>query len=207
MIANQDEVRRAIEALSIDECKRLRWAARKLWPKVGWLTGGREDVDYLQEAVVATLSGSRPWDKRYSMYQHLFRAIRSEVRNHAQHLRSQRYQEPTLVSSLSSNDEKKPDAEPRVLTADDFPSTLPSPEDELEAKQRALMVETIKCQVSAVLGHGSMGHRVFLLQLDELGGPQICQELKLTKRQYSVYNMQVVRAVHKIKKRVTEGAV
>lgn len=207
VIASQDEARRAIEALTIEECKRLKWAARSFSAGVGSLTGGREDNDFVHEAIVATLRGSRPWNKQYSMYKHLFGAIRSEVSNHAQHLSSQRYQEPILVSSLSSKDEESADDELRARTADDFPSTFSSPEDELEAKQRGLTVDKIKCQMSAVLGQGSMGHRVFQLQIEGLSGPQICQELKLTKRQYAVYNMQVVRAVHKTKKRIVEGAV
>lgn len=207
MIASQDETRRAIEALSVEECKRLKWGARSLSASVVWLKGGREDHDYLHEAIAATLQGSRPWNKQYSLYKHLFGVIRSEVSNHAQHLSSQRYQEPILVSSLSSKDEESADDGMRAKTADDFPSALPSPEDELEAKQRGRMVDMIKCQMSMALGQGSMGHRVFQLQIDGLSGHEICQELKLTKRQYAVYNMQVVRAVHKIKKRVVEGAV
>ena len=164
MIANQDEVRRAIEALSIDECKRLRWAARKLWPKVGWLTGGREDVDYLQEAVVATLSGSRPWDKRYSMYQHLFRAIRSEVRNCAAS-QSQRYK--SRLCSLAQLNDEKPDAEPRV-TADDFlhPS---KPGRRIEAKHvRSWRRLSARCRQFSVMVYGTQG-----LSVAAGCGPQI----------------------------------
>jgi hypothetical protein len=52
-----------------------------------------------------------------------------------------------------------------------------------------------------------MGHQVFQLKLDGLSGRDICRELKLTNRQYMAYNMQVVRAVKKIKKHIQEGAL
>ena len=202
MIASQNEISRAIEALTFEEHQLLKWAARSFSAGVGSLTGGREDNDYLHEAILATLEGSRPWKKQYSLCTHLYWVIKSQVSNHAQHHKSQRYQEPMLVSSLSSKDEEGADDEMRAKTADDFPSALPNPEEELEAKHRELMVAKIKCKISMVLGQESMGHRVFQLQMDGLTGPEICKKLNLTKRQYSVYNMQVTRAVHKIKKRL-----
>lgn len=203
MNASDDETRRAIEALTAKEYRRLNWLVRSLTAGVG----GREAPDYVQEAVLATLTGRRPWNKSYPMYKHLCWAIRSEVSNHAEHHKSQRYREPVLLSALNSKDEDGDDDEVRGKTADDFPSPLPNPEAELEAKRQAHIVTNIKCQMSAVLGHESMGHQVFQLKLDGLSGRDICRELKLTNRQYMAYNMQVVRAAKKIKKHIGEGAL
>lgn len=203
MNASDDETRRAIEALTGAEYRCLNWLVRSLTAGVG----GRVAQDYVHEAVLATLTGQRPWNKSYPMYKHLYWAIRSEVSNHAQHHKSQRYLEPVLLSSINSKDEDGDDDEVRGKTADDFPSPLPNPEAELEAKRQDHIVTNIKCQMSAVLRHGSMGHQVFQLKLDGLSGPEICRELKLTKRQYAVYNMQVVRAAKKIKKHIVEGAL
>lgn len=207
MVATQDEVRRAIEALSPSQRKSLTWLARQLTVRIGLLAGGREGEDFVHEAIAATLAGSRPWNRKYSMYDHLRWVLRSEASNHAQHHTSQRYQEPILVSSLSSKDEEDLDNEVRAKTTDDFPSTLPNPEEELELKRREIILTRVKCQMATLLGQHSMGEKVFQLQLEGLSGPEICQRLQLTKPQYALYNMQIVRATSKMRKRNLEGAL
>ncbi|HAP40708.1 MAG TPA: hypothetical protein DCQ94_13265 [Nitrospira sp.] len=205
MVATQDEIRRAIEALSLEERKSLMWLARQLVARIGVLAGGREDEDFVHEAIEATLAGSRLWNKKYSMRDHLRWVIRSEVSNHAQHHKSQRYQEPILVSSLNAEHEEDLDNEVRAKTADDFPSALPSPEEELELKRREIILDKIKRHMAALLGQHSMGEKVFQLQIEGLSGPEICQRLKITKPQYAIYNMQIVRTTSKIRKRNLEG--
>jgi len=201
--ASNDETRRAIEALTGAEYRRLNLFVRSLTAGVG----GRVAQDYVQEAVLATLAGRRPWNKSYPMYRHLCWAIKSEVSNHTEHHKTQRYFEPVLLSSLNSKGEDGDTDEVRGMSADDFPSSRASPEEELEAKRQAHFVTNIKCQMAAILGHGSMGHQVFQLKLDGVSEKEICRELKLTKTQYMAYNMQVVRAVTRIKKRIVEGAL
>ncbi|MFO0729543.1 MAG: hypothetical protein U0231_13635 [Nitrospiraceae bacterium] len=139
------------------------------------------------------------------MRDHLYHVIRSQVSNHAQHHTSQRYQEPLLFSSLNSQDEGDLDSEMGTKTADDFPSALPNPEEQLELKQRQLALDKIKEQMAEILGQQSMGMKIFQLQMDGVSGPDICGKLAIQKRQYAVYNMQIVRAMKKIRKRNLEG--
>ena len=205
MGATHDEIRRALEALTLRERKSLLWQARQLVAHIGPLAGGMVDEDFVHEAITATLEGARTCDKQYPMRDHLYHVIRSQVSNHAQHHTSQRYQEPLLFSSLNSQDEGDLDSEMGTKTADDFPSALPNPEEQLELKQRQLALDKIKEQMAEILGQQSMGMKIFQLQMDGVSGPDICGKLAIQKRQYAVYNMQIVRAMKKIRKRNLEG--
>ena len=207
MVATQDEARRAIEALSLKDRKNLTWIAGRLAARIGSLGGGRDGDDFVHEAIAATLAGSRPWNKNYPMCHHLRLVIRSQVSNHAQHHNSQRYQEPILLSSLDAKSEEDGDDEVRAKTADDFPSALPNPEEDLDLKGREIFLSKVKHHMAIILGQHSLGEKVFQLQLEGLSGPEICRHLKLPQAQYARYNMQIVRATCKLRKRNLEGAL
>lgn len=200
MVATQDEIRRAIEALTRKEHRHLLWLARQFATPIGLLATGRQDEDFVHEAIALTLSGSRRWNKNFLMRDHLKWVIKSVVSNHAQHHNSQRYQEPLLLSSLNSEGDGDLDLEGVAKTADDFPSALLNPEEELELKQRQLILDKVRGQMAEILGQHSMGWKIFQLRMEGVSGPEIRRELTIVKRQYDAYNMQIVRAMSKIRK-------
>jgi DNA-directed RNA polymerase specialized sigma24 family protein len=125
--ASLETVRAAIEGLT--EADRLRLAAFAAWRVrgLGRRACGRTHEDLLNEAVVATLDGTRSWNHdRVDFMGYLIGAMRSISDNWGRRFKEA---EPVLEADLGRDD-----ASQSVL--DRAPAVRLSPEEEVEVKQQ-----------------------------------------------------------------------
>jgi hypothetical protein len=173
--ATFEEVERAIEGLSDDEERRLLLKARTRVSVIGRAALRRDEEDLLQEAITATLDGTRRgdgrrWNKNVSFFQHLVGAMRS-ISSHW--LEALDEQEASLESDLQRQDEEGNIINPMLNVR----APTPNAERELIAKEQVARVrEVVAPRDLAVLIVDGMR--------EEMNGPEIKDLLEISQTQY-----------------------
>lgn len=182
--ATPEEIREAIDVLRPAELLRLKKFAYFRVLGLGRASKGRNHEDLLEEAVTATLTGSRGWNKSVSFVQHLLGAIRSIASHWGEEFDpGEALLEAEVTSTTPEGEEYSP-----LLNA---PSTSPDGERVLVAKQEVEAIERLFAedpQVLEIIG----GLRA------EMTGPEIQEALSLSKTEYETARRRMRRGIQRI---------
>ncbi len=182
--ATPEEIHGAIEALRPADLLRLKKFAYFRILGLGRASKGRNHEDLLGEALIATLAGSRRWNKSVSFVQHLLGAMRSISSHWVEEFDpGEAFLEAELTSTTPNGEKYSP-----VLNA---PSTSPDGERVLAAKQEVEAIERLFAedpQVLEIIG----GLRA------EMTGPEIQEALNMSKTEYETAIRRMRRGIQRI---------
>ncbi|RME53451.1 MAG: hypothetical protein D6795_05360 [Deltaproteobacteria bacterium] len=183
--ASDEEIRAAIERLTQGELLRLEKYARWRIRGLGRKAGGRTYEDLLAEAITATLSGDRRWNKdAVDFFGHLKGAMRSISDNWS---RKSGADEVFLDSELRPPTERQDDSSAVGRTA----TSMPDGERLLGAHQMLRRIESLFHDdplVLAILTHLREG----------ASGPEIQRKLGISQKNFETAMKRMRRKVRKL---------
>ncbi len=169
--ASHDEINAAIDALTDQDNSRLlqyaRWRVRGLGRK----SRGQGHEDLLQEAITATLSDRRRWNKEsVSFFSHLIGAMRSISDHWGERFDpSEAYLASEVITSSSAGEEIDP-----MLEA---VSPAPDVSDETVARDEVAHIEEFCAE-------RPLAWLIMDRLVDRMTGPEIQKDLEITQTQY-----------------------
>lgn len=171
--ASVDEVKDAIEALTNTDLGKLKRYGQYRIQRVDRAACGRSWRDLLHDAVAATLSGRRHWNKAVDFPRHLFLAMKSISSGWAESLAAEKNEEPVFECELIESTEDGGPLNAFQLA----PSSFPSPETAAEARGCIGTIRRFFCKDSLILD-------ILDGWLADMTGPEICEALGITHTQY-----------------------
>jgi DNA-directed RNA polymerase specialized sigma24 family protein len=169
--ASHDEINAAIDALTDQDNGWLLQYARWRVRGIGRKSRGQDYEDLLQEAITATLSDRRRWNKEsVSFFNHLIGAMRSISNHWGQRFDSS---EVYLASELITISPKGEEIDPMLEVV----SPAPDVEDETIARDEVIRIQNL-------MAERPLAWLIMDGLIDRMTGPEIQKALEITQTQY-----------------------
>lgn len=182
--ASAEEVRAAIEGLSVAQLVRFKRYAEWKIKGLGRRGLGRGHVDLLQEAITSTLAGDRHWNKTVDFSRHLLGAMSSIASNWAKKVDPA---EARLESELIHQNAEGKEVNPLVSV----PAPDPSPERQVSVKQQFEEIEKL-------LAGDQVAKEVFGGLRARMTGPEIQEALGISKTEFETTVKRIYRRARAI---------